>query len=94
MGSGGYTVVISGSNYVITCHHVSPNFIVSVNDTIEQGQIIAQVGPKNVYNFFNNPYRDEYGNPTNGATTGPHLHLSIKKDNELINPLSLFPSIL
>ena len=40
--------------------------------------IIATVGPKNVYGISNNPYKDSSGNPTNGATTGCHLHLSIK----------------
>lgn len=29
MGSGGCTVVITGLEYTIVCHHVSPNFIVS-----------------------------------------------------------------
>lgn len=24
-----------------------------------------------------NQYKDENGNPTNGATTGPHLHLGL-----------------
>lgn len=27
------------------------------------------------------------GNPTNGATTGPHLHFAIKIDNKAVNPL-------
>lgn len=30
------------------------------------------------------------GNPTNGATTGPHLHLGVRYNDEYINPLSLF----
>jgi hypothetical protein len=29
------------------------------------GQVISTVGPKNVYGINNNPYKDEYGNPTN-----------------------------
>lgn len=51
---------------------------------------IADVGPKNVYNVKNNPYKDSNGNPTNGATTGCHLHLTIKKGGIRINPLTLF----
>ena len=30
------------------------------------------------------------GNPTNGATTGSHLHFTIKIDSEYIDPMSLF----
>ena len=51
------------------------------------GQVIGQVGPKYVYNVIGNPYHDSTGRPTNGATTGCHLHLSIKENNEYKNPL-------
>ena len=37
-----------------------------------------------------NQYKDENGNPTNGATTGPHLHLGIRINAKYIDPLSLF----
>ena len=30
------------------------------------------------------------GNPTNGATTGPHLHFTVKIGGEYIDPMSLF----
>lgn len=30
------------------------------------------------------------GNPTNGATTGPHLHITLKENNEIIDPLNYF----
>lgn len=62
------------------------------NDIVTAGQIIGNVGPKNVYGIINNPYKDSFGNPTNGATTGCHLHLTIKKDGLAENPLKFFPN--
>ncbi|MBO5348598.1 MAG: M23 family metallopeptidase [Clostridia bacterium] len=89
-GSGGCTVTIKKDNILISYCHVSPNFIVTPGQYVEKGQLIAQVGPKNVYGFANNKYRDSNGNPTNGATTGPHLHLAIKENNVYKNPLDYF----
>ena len=63
MGSGGCTVVVQNNNYTVIFHHVSPNFLVQSGQTVEQGQVIAQVGPKNVYGFANNPYRDSSRKP-------------------------------
>jgi murein DD-endopeptidase MepM/ murein hydrolase activator NlpD len=60
---------------------------------VSKGQLIASVGPKNVYGIANNPYKDANGNPTNGATTGCHLHLGVRINNEYINPLSFFPGM-
>ena len=40
--------------------------------------------------LFGNNYKDENGNPTNGATTGPHLHLGIRINNEYVDPLSFY----
>ena len=54
------------------------------------GQVIGTVGPKNVYNIKNNPYKDENGNPTNGATTGTHLHLAIKLNRNFCKSIRLF----
>lgn len=84
---GGYTIVVENNDVKVSYCHVSPNFIVFKNDTVIAGQVISSVGPKNVYGIDNNPYYDSYGNPTNGATTGCHLHLSIKKDGKAVNPL-------
>ena len=39
---------------------------------------------------FGYQYNDPNGNPTNGATTGPHLHLGVRINNEYIDPLSLY----
>ena len=87
-GSGGYTIILKNDNYTIYYHHVSPNILVKKGDKVSAGQLIGKVGPKNVYGVPNNPYKDSNGNPTNGATTGPHLHITIKKDGKAVNPLN------
>lgn len=86
-GAGGYTITVVGNNYTASYCHVSPEFIVSVGQFVQKGQIIGKVGPKNVYGVSNNPYKDKNGNPTNGATTGPHLHFTLRKDGTIVNPL-------
>ncbi len=58
MGSGGCTVVVENEKYTVIFHHISPSYLVHPGDYVEQGQVIAQVGPKNVYGFSNNPYTD------------------------------------
>ena len=89
-GAGGYTVTIKNNNYTVSYCHVSPIFLVYVGQYVNKGDIIATVGPKNVYGVPNNPYKDSNGTPTNGATTGPHLHLTLKKDGKAVNPLDYF----
>ena len=89
-GSGGYTITYTCNNYIISYCHVSPNYIISVNEYVQKGQLIGHVGPKNVYGVLNNKYKDKNGNPTNGATTGPHLHFAVKKEGNLIDPFKLY----
>ena len=86
-GSGGYTIVCSSDSFRISYCHVSPNFLVSVGDSLVAGQVIGQVGPKYVYDVVGNPYHDSTGRPTNGSTTGCHLHVTIKLDSNAVNPL-------
>lgn len=57
-GSGGYTISYQTKDFIISYCHVSPNFIVSIGDIVYQGQTIGFVGPKNVYDVINNPYKD------------------------------------
>ena len=54
----GCSVVVQNDEYTVIFHHISPNYIVQPGDYVSQGQIIAQVGPKNVYGFANNPCKD------------------------------------
>ena len=90
LGAGGYTLTLSFDNYKITYCHISPNFLVSEGDIVLRGQIIAQVGPKYVYGVPGNKYTDSNGKPTNGATTGCHLHLGFRINDKYVNPLDYF----
>lgn len=90
LGAGGYTITLSFYNFKVSYCHCDPDFIVSVGDHIKQGQVIGYVGPKNVYGVKGNQYFDSDGKPTNGATTGPHLHLGIRVDGQYTNPLDHF----
>lgn len=90
LGGGGYTITLSKDDMKITYCHVSPNFIVQVGQEIQKGEIIGQVGPKYVYGVKGNNYQDATGKPTNGATTGCHLHLGIRIEEKYINPLQFY----
>lgn len=88
LGGGGYTITITNADGLkISYCHVSPNYIVSVGQIVEQGEIIGNVGPKFVYGVVGNNYKDASGNPTNGATTGCHLHIGFREDGEYVNPM-------
>lgn len=90
LGAGGYTITLSFDSFKITYCHVSPIYLVKEGDMVKQGQLIGKVGPKYVYGVSGNIYKDSNGNPTNGATTGPHLHLGVRIDGDYINPMQFF----
>ena len=90
---GGYTIVLRLAKYPdisVSYCHTSPKFNVSLHQKVERDSLIGFVGPKNVYGINNNPYKDSDGNPTNGATTGTHLHFTIKINGEFTDPLNYY----
>lgn len=90
LGGGGYTITLSFDDIKATYCHVSPNYIVSTGDTVIKGQVIGHVGPTIVYGVKGNQYSDSKGKPTNGATTGCHLHFGIRINDKYQNPLNFF----
>ena len=90
LGGGGYTITLTSGNIKFTYCHVSPYYIVKKGDYVTRGQVIGYVGPKYVYGVKGNKYSDSSGKPTNGATTGTHLHLGIRIDGKYQNPLNFF----
>ena len=75
-GANGYTVTIENGIYTFSYSHVSPNFLVYVGQVVYKGQVIANVGPKNVYGILNNPYKDSNGNPTNRCNHSVRIFIS------------------
>ena len=57
-GAGGFTIMVENGTYTALYCHVSPNFMVNIHDTVLKGQVIAKVGPKNVYGVPGNNYKD------------------------------------
>jgi len=92
LGGGGYTITLTDSNGVKYSYcHTDPTYIVEKGQKVKKGQIIGYVGPKYVYGVIGNQYKDSNGLPTNGATTGPHLHFGIRINEEYVNPLDYLP---
>ena len=95
LGGGGYTITLTDENtdngeIKYSYCHCDPLFLVSIGDYVLKGQIIGHVGPKYVYGVKGNTYFDSEGKPTNGATTGPHLHFGMRIDGEYVNPVYYF----
>ena len=92
LGGGGYTITLTDENkdkgeIKYSYCHCDPELLVTKGDYVLKGQVIGHVGPKYVYGVKGNTYSDFEGKPTNGATTGPHLHFGIRINGEYVNPL-------
>ena len=55
-GAYGFSVIVKNNNYDILYAHVSPNYIVNINQYINKGDLIGFVGPK--YVNFPSKYTD------------------------------------
>lgn len=86
-GADGYTIIIENKNIQVIYAHVSPKFIVTQKQKIFKSQKIGNVGPMYIDSLENTKYFDSNGKKTNGASTGSHLHITIKKDGIAVNPL-------
>lgn len=75
----GNTVIVTHTNgYKSLYGHLDENFMVKIGIQVNDGQIIAKVGPKYLSN-----------GKLNGFTTGPHLHFTIFDNNgTAIDPLN------
>ncbi len=89
-GANGFTVTISNGNLSSSYSHVSPTFLVYNGQYIDQGEIIATVGPKNVYGVPNNPYKDSNGNPTNRLHNWSSLAFMHKERRQSRQSFKLF----
>ena len=58
---------------------------VKYEEAVSKKEIIGTV-----YGINNNPYKDENGNPTNGVTTGCHLHFAKKENDKNVNSLDYY----
>jgi len=93
LGGGGYTLTLTASPFQISYCHLSPIYLVEEGMQVHKGQVIARVGPKYVYGVPGNRYTDSSGRPTNGATTGVHLHLGFRLDGDYVNPMEYLPNL-
>lgn len=62
-GAGGCTLTFQNESYKISYCHISPNYLVKPGDKIKKGQVVAHVGPYNIYGISNNPYKDSKREP-------------------------------
>ena len=89
-GANGFTVTVTNGNLSASYSHVSPVFLVYKGQYVNQGEVVATVGPKNVYGVPNNPYKDSNGNPTNRFYHWPTFTFKHKERRQSRRSFKLF----
>ena len=92
-GANGFTVTITNGNLSASYSHVSPTFLVYKGQYVNRGEVVAKVGPKNVYGVPNNPYKDSNGNPTNRFYNWSTLTFKHKERRQSRRSFKLFKII-
>ena len=77
-GYGNNLIITNTNGYKSMYGHISSKFVVKKGQTVSKGELVAYVGPKYLKN-----------GKLNGMTTGPHLHFTLYKNGNHINPLSI-----
>lgn len=75
---GNYIIITYSNGYKTLYGHTSGDYPFPVGDYVDSYDIVAYVGPK---------YLSD--GRLNGFTTGPHLHFTVYKDNNLVDPISI-----
>mgnify|MGYP005846154809 CR=1 FL=1 len=70
-GGYGFAIQIDHRNGFVTTYAHMSRLDVSVNDSVDRGQIIGLMG-------------------STGRSTGPHLHFTIQKNGQYLNPLEFY----
>ncbi len=75
---GNYIIITYSNGYKTLYGHMSGSYPFSVGDSVCSSDIVAYIGPKYLSN-----------GKLNGFTTGPHLHLTVYKNNKIIDPMTI-----